>query len=229
MRDALFEAGCRAHRQSTSAARGTRRGPEPISAGAGTDPSSVQPGREERVAELRLETVFPEDASGRGRRRTASLRIPYEEPAFDSIPPVKARLHGRRRARQSRPAAYGYVLEADDGHVLAAHGETIGARRTTSPSTAASSPAWRRPRSSACRELEVVSDSELLVKQMQGEYRVKNEALRELWEEATDLERRFAQGALHGRAPGPQRAGRPARQRGPGRRRPEAILAAARM
>src|SRR2546426_1118247 len=42
------------------------------------------------------------------------------------------------------------------------------------------------------RELEVVSDSELLVKQMQGEYRVKNEALRELWEDASDLENRFA-------------------------------------
>ena len=36
-------------------------------------------------------------------------------------------------------------------------------------------------------ELEVVSDSELLVKQMRGEYRVKNAALRELWEEADSL------------------------------------------
>ena len=42
------------------------------------------------------------------------------------------------------------------------------------------------------RELEVVSDSELLVKQMRGEYRVKNEALRALWEQANDLEGRFA-------------------------------------
>ena len=41
-------------------------------------------------------------------------------------------------------------------------------------------------------ELEVVSDSELLVKQMRGDYRVKNEALRVLWEEANDLEHRFA-------------------------------------
>ena len=40
-------------------------------------------------------------------------------------------------------------------------------------------------------ELEVVSDSELLVKQMQGDYRVKNAALKALWEEANDLERRF--------------------------------------
>jgi ribonuclease HI len=38
-------------------------------------------------------------------------------------------------------------------------------------------------------ELEVVSDSELLVKQMRGEYKVKNPVLRELWEEAQELER----------------------------------------
>ena len=37
----------------------------------------------------------------------------------------------------------------------------------------------------------MVSDSELLVKQMRGEYKVKNEALRELWEEASDLEKKF--------------------------------------
>ena len=40
-------------------------------------------------------------------------------------------------------------------------------------------------------ELEVVSDSELLVKQMRGEYKVKNEALRELRGEATRLARKF--------------------------------------
>jgi ribonuclease HI len=36
-------------------------------------------------------------------------------------------------------------------------------------------------------ELEVVSDSELLVKQMRGEYKVKNETLRELQREAAEL------------------------------------------
>jgi ribonuclease HI len=40
-------------------------------------------------------------------------------------------------------------------------------------------------------DLEVVADSELLVKQMRGEYRVKSELLRPLWEEANDIERRF--------------------------------------
>jgi hypothetical protein len=50
--------------------------------GKGTSPSVGQPGREERVAELRLETVFPAD---RQEEVIAALRRahPYEEPAFD--------------------------------------------------------------------------------------------------------------------------------------------------
>ena len=39
--------------------------------------------------------------------------------------------------------------------------------------------------------MEVVSDSELMVKQMRGEYRVKNEALRALHDDATALARRI--------------------------------------
>ena len=35
-------------------------------------------------------------------------------------------LHGRRRQGQPRAAAYGYVLESEDGHVLDARGEAIG-------------------------------------------------------------------------------------------------------
>jgi hypothetical protein len=50
--------------------------------GEGTLPSVGQAGREERVAELRLETVFPAD---RQDAVLAALRVahPYEEPAFD--------------------------------------------------------------------------------------------------------------------------------------------------
>ena len=50
--------------------------------GEGTSPNVGQPGREERVAELRLETVFP---SERQDEVLAALRRahPYEEPAFD--------------------------------------------------------------------------------------------------------------------------------------------------
>ena len=53
--------------------------------GAGTSPAVGERGREERVAELRLETVFPEE---RQAEVVAALRRahPYEEPAFDIYP-----------------------------------------------------------------------------------------------------------------------------------------------
>ena len=81
VRTALFEAGagrignyehCSWYTQGT----GTFFG------GEGTHPSLGEAGREQRVAELRLETVFPEEKQD---DVIAALRRahPYEEPAFD--------------------------------------------------------------------------------------------------------------------------------------------------
>jgi ribonuclease HI/catechol 2,3-dioxygenase-like lactoylglutathione lyase family enzyme len=90
------------------------------------------------------------------------------------------------------PAAFGYVLEAEDGHVLAAHGEAIGRATNNIAEYRGLVAGMRRAAELGVGELDVVSDSELLVKQMRGEYRVKSEALKTLWEEASDLEGRFA-------------------------------------
>ncbi len=90
------------------------------------------------------------------------------------------------------PAAFGYVLEAsDDGTVLASHGETIGVATNNVAEYRALLAGLERARDLGVTELEVVSDSELLVKQMRGEYRVKNAALRELQAEAARLVRAF--------------------------------------
>jgi ribonuclease HI len=105
---------------------------------------------------------------------------------------VKARLSTDGGARGNPgPAAFGYVLETDDGHVLAAHGERIGRATNNVAEYRGLVAGMAKAAELGVRELDVVSDSELLVKQMQGEYRVKNAALRELWEEASDLERKF--------------------------------------
>jgi ribonuclease HI/catechol 2,3-dioxygenase-like lactoylglutathione lyase family enzyme len=90
------------------------------------------------------------------------------------------------------PAAFGYVLETDDGGVLAAHGEAIGRATNNVAEYRGLLAGMSKAAELGVDELEVVSDSELLVKQMRGEYRVKNATLRELQEEAADLERKFA-------------------------------------
>jgi ribonuclease HI len=103
---------------------------------------------------------------------------------------VKAKLSTDGGARGNPgPAAYGYVLETEDGTVLDARGETIGVATNNVAEYRALIAGLEKAVELGIDELEVVSDSELLVKQMQGEYRVKNEALRELNDEANSLER----------------------------------------
>ena len=87
------------------------------------------------------------------------------------------------------PAAYGYVLEAEDGTVLAAHGEAIGIATNNVAEYSALIAGLEKAVELAVGEVEVVSDSELMVKQMRGEYKVKNAALRELSLHAAELAR----------------------------------------
>jgi len=79
------------------------------------------------------------------------------------------------------------VLETEDGTVLAAHGEAIGVATNNVAEYTALVEGLRKAAEVGVGELEVVSDSELLVHQMRGEWKIKNEALRMLWEEAQDL------------------------------------------
>jgi len=93
----------------------------------GANPTVGEVGEEERVPELRLETVFPEEhqeavvAALRGRTSVRGASLRYLSPR------VKAILYTDGGSRGNPgPAAFAYVLEASDGTVLAAHGETIG-------------------------------------------------------------------------------------------------------
>jgi ribonuclease HI len=103
---------------------------------------------------------------------------------------VKATLYTDGGARGNPgPAAYAYVLETDDGTVLDARGEPIGVATNNVAEYRALVEGLRAAARASVDELEVVSDSELLVKQMRGEYKVKNAALRELSLEAARIGR----------------------------------------
>jgi ribonuclease HI len=89
------------------------------------------------------------------------------------------------------PAATGYRIEDEAGTVLVEAGETIGVATNNVAEYRALIAGLEKAVELSIDELEVISDSELLVKQMQGEYRVKNEALRELNDEANFLEKKL--------------------------------------
>jgi probable phosphoglycerate mutase len=101
---------------------------------------------------------------------------------------VKARLSTDGGARGNPgPAAYGYVLESDDGHVLDARGEAIGVATNNVAEYRGLIAGLEKALELGVTEVEVVSDSELVVRQMQGDYKVKNETLRELHGRAREL------------------------------------------
>jgi ribonuclease HI len=103
---------------------------------------------------------------------------------------MKAKLFTDGGARGNPgPAAAAFVLEAEDGTVLEARGEAIGIQTNNVAEYTALLNGLRRAAELGVTEVEVVSDSELMVKQMRGEYRVKNAALRELSLEAARLAR----------------------------------------
>jgi ribonuclease HI len=105
---------------------------------------------------------------------------------------VKARLFTDGGSRGNPgPAAYAFVLEAADGTVLDSQGEPIGLATNNVAEYSALVAGLERAAELGIDDLEVVSDSELLVKQMRGEYRVKNRALQELFADASRLARKL--------------------------------------
>ena len=104
---------------------------------------------------------------------------------------MKAKLSTDGGARGNPgPAAYGYVLEDEDGTVLAAHGERIGVATNNVAEYSGLIAGLEKAAELGVDEVDVVSDSELMVKQMTGEYRIKNEALQELAAKARQAARR---------------------------------------
>lgn len=89
------------------------------------------------------------------------------------------------------PAAFAYVIAADGQSVLEGAGRLGKATNNVAEYTALVK-ALERAGELGAERLVIRSDSELIVKQMNGEYKVKNASLRALYEEAVDLTHGFA-------------------------------------
>jgi ribonuclease HI len=89
------------------------------------------------------------------------------------------------------PAGSGAILKTPDGAVLAAESRYLGHTTNNVAEYRALLLGLERALALGVRRLEVRADSELLIKQLRGEYRVKNEGLKPLAAEAKTLLARF--------------------------------------
>jgi ribonuclease HI len=89
------------------------------------------------------------------------------------------------------PAAYGAVIEDPRGQVVARLSAFLGAQTNNYAEYAGLLAVLKWAAQNSVHSLRVVSDSELMVKQMNGMYRVASPGLRPLWEEARQLARKL--------------------------------------
>ena len=89
------------------------------------------------------------------------------------------------------PAAIGVVLRNGDGGVLEEVGETIGEATNNVAEYRALLRGIELAAGHGAEELELLGDSELVVRQVEGRYKVKNAGMKELHEEVKRALRDF--------------------------------------
>ncbi len=89
------------------------------------------------------------------------------------------------------PAAAGVVITDAEGNALFEAGLFIGKATNNVAEYSGLVAALKAAAKLGAKEIDLFSDSELLVKQMLGEYRVKNAGLRPFYQEACSLVNQF--------------------------------------
>jgi ribonuclease HI len=87
------------------------------------------------------------------------------------------------------PAGYGAVIEDPQGRIVARLSEFLGIQTNNYAEYKGLLAVLTWAGQNSARQLRVVSDSELMVKQMKGQYKVASPVLRPLWEEGRRLAR----------------------------------------
>jgi probable phosphoglycerate mutase len=82
------------------------------------------------------------------------------------------------------PSGYGAVIEDPQGQVVARLSQFLGIQTNNYAEYSGLLAVLEWAIATGAKHLRVVSDSELMVKQMKGQYKVKSPGLRPLWEEA---------------------------------------------
>ncbi len=104
------------------------------------------------------------------------------------------------------PAAIGVVICAPDGSVVEELGETIGVATNNVAEYRALLRGLERAAALGADQVRVINDSELVARQVTGEYKVKHPAMRPLHAQATEALRAFSSWSIES-VPRAQNAG----------------------
>lgn len=89
------------------------------------------------------------------------------------------------------PAAIGAIIRDERGRLLASISQPIGRATNNQAEYRAIIAALEKALALGARQVELNSDSELVVRQIKGQYRVRKEALRPLYQRVKELQSRL--------------------------------------
>jgi ribonuclease HI len=89
------------------------------------------------------------------------------------------------------PAASGIVIKNTNGKVIAAYGEYLGEQTNNFAEYSALITGLKKAKELGATEVECIMDSELVTKQMQGKYKVREPILQKLFVQAYNASRQF--------------------------------------
>jgi ribonuclease HI len=84
-------------------------------------------------------------------------------------------------------AGYGVFIQDAEGKPVAELSEYLGIQTNNIAEYSGLLAALRYARQHSCNAIEVISDSELMVRQLNGQYKVKNEGLKPLYQQAAGM------------------------------------------
>jgi ribonuclease HI len=113
-----------------------------------------------------------------------------QETGTSSSPAIVANTDGGARGNPG-PAAYGVVIRNSKGEILAELSEYLGLQTNNYAEYSGLLAALEYAVREQYPSLKIFSDSELLVRQMQGRYKVSNPALQQLFTRAQSLVRKL--------------------------------------
>lgn len=129
----------------------------------------------------------------RKKKKTGAVRDLFAEPVASAHrAPSKcvANIDGASRGNPGKAGA-GALIKDPEGRVLKALKKYLGTTTNNIAEYSALLVALKGAVDLGCREIEVLADSELLVKQINGIYKVRSEDIRPLYEEAVALLKGF--------------------------------------
>jgi acyl-CoA synthetase (NDP forming) len=139
---------------------------------------------------LRMKRTGEEKSTAPRRSRVKPAAAPKEPPASGRHEKLTVFIDGASRGNPG-PAAIGVVIQNQDGETIGEVSEAIGEATNNYAEYSALIRALEEASRLGAAEVEIRSDSELVVRQMKGEYGIKSKSLLPLVRQAQALRRKF--------------------------------------